>query len=56
MKVYKIQIVERVAQVFEVEAPNEEMALQKADDLYYEGKFVLEPGELIDTQFEVIED
>jgi hypothetical protein len=39
-----------------LEAEGEREALQKAERLYREGKWVLEPGSLLDVKFQVQEE
>ena len=41
---FKITIEEHISQVFEVGATNIEEAMEIAEDKYYNGEFVLEPG------------
>lgn len=47
MKKYKIIIEEHVSEEFTVEAENMEEALNKAENNYYKGEFVLEPGNVV---------
>ena len=44
MKKFKIVIEEHVSGEFEIEAENTGKAFEIAEKNYYEGKFVLEPG------------
>ena len=46
MKKFKITIEEHVCEAFEVEATNLEEAMQIAEEKYYDGEFVLEPGDV----------
>ena len=43
---FKITIEEHVSQVFEVEAMDIDEAMEIAEEKYYDGEFVLEPGEV----------
>ncbi len=53
---YTIIIEETVSEEFTLEAEGEREALQKAERLYREGKWVLEPGSLLDVKFQVQEE
>lgn len=53
---YIIIIEETVSEEFTLEAEGEREALQKAERLYREGKWVLEPGSLLDVKFQVQEE
>lgn len=45
-KTFKITIEEHVVETFEVEATNLEEAMEIAEEKYYAGEFVLEPGDV----------
>lgn len=49
-KKFKITIEEMVSEDFEVEAETIEEAMKIAEDKYYNGEFVLEPGNLVCKQ------
>lgn len=53
---YTIIIEETVSEKFTLEAEGEREALQKAERLYREGKWVLEPGSLLDVKFQALEE
>jgi hypothetical protein len=53
---FKIAIEETISQEFEVEADNQQQALEKAKQNYYNGSFVLEPGEVQCKQMAVVND
>ncbi len=53
---YTIIIEETVSEEFTLEAEGEREALQKAERLYQEGEWVLEPGSLLDVKFQVQEE
>lgn len=53
---YTIIIEETVSEEFTLEAEGEREALKKAEQLYREGKWVLEPGSLLDVKFQVQEE
>lgn len=46
MKKFKITIEEHVSETFEVEANDIGEAMEIAEEKYYDGEFVLEPGEV----------
>ena len=50
MKKFKIIIEEMVSQEFEVEANDMDEAMEIAEEKYYNGEFVLDPGELVAKQ------
>lgn len=56
MKTFKILIEEIVSDSFEVIAKNEIDALAIAKEKYYNGEFVLEPGNLIDSKISIIKE
>ena len=56
MKKFKVIIEETVSQEFEVEAEDFESAEDIATAKYYEGEFVLEPGEVNYRQMSIIDD
>ena len=56
MKTFKILIEESVSDSFEVIAKNETDALKIAKEKYYNGEFVLEPGNLIDSKISIIKE
>lgn len=53
---YTIIIEETVSAEFTLEAEGEREALQKAERLYREGKWVLEPGSLLDVKLQALEE
>ena len=53
---YTIIIEETVSAEFTLEAESEREALQKAERLYREGKWVLEPGSLLDVKIQALEE
>lgn len=53
---YTIIIEETVSEEFTLEAEGEREALEEAERLYREGKWVLEPGSLLDVKFQVQEE
>lgn len=53
---YTIIIEETVSEDFTLEAESRKEALEKAERLYREGKWVLEPGSLLDVKFQVQEE
>lgn len=53
---YTIIIEKTVSEEFTLEAEGEREALQKSERLYREGKWVLEPGSLLDVKFQVQEE
>lgn len=56
MKEYKIIIKETVVEEFEIEANSKEEAIKLGISEYYNGNFVLEPGEVIDRQISLSDD
>lgn len=46
MKKFKITIEEHVSETFDVEANDIGEAMEIAEEKYYDGEFVLEPGEV----------
>lgn len=52
---FKVAIEETVVGEFEVEADNFAEALEKAEENYKKGKFVLEPGEVQFRQMAIVE-
>lgn len=50
MKIFKITIEETVSETFDIEAETMEEAMEIAEERYYEGSLVLEPGNLIAKQ------
>lgn len=52
---YTVNIEETVVQQFTIEAGSKEEALKMAEKGYKDGKLVLEPGECIDVQIDVVE-
>ena len=53
MKKFKVTIEETMYETFEVEAADVEEAMQIAENKYYNGEFVLEPGTLGWKQMQV---
>lgn len=53
---YTIIIEETVSEELTLEAANEKEALEEAERLYREGKWVLEPGNLVEVRFQVLEE
>lgn len=51
---YKVRVTETVYNDFEVEAENESDAVCIAQEQYDDCKIILEPGNLIDVNFKVI--
>lgn len=56
MKEYKVVIKEIVLETFEVEANSKEEAIKIGISEYYNGNFVLEPGEVVDRQISLFDD
>lgn len=52
---YIVSIEETIAQGFEVEACNAEQAIQKAEEKYQNGEFILESGEVHAKKIAVID-
>lgn len=52
MKTYYIRVTESLAKTVEVHAENEQEALQKAEDSYYNDEFELDYNDRVDTEFE----
>lgn len=55
MKKFRVCIEEIVSDEFEVEASDAAEALEVAEQKYFEGKLVLEPGNLCSTQIAITE-
>lgn len=55
MKKYKIAIEETVTEEFEVEADNLHKAMEIAAKKYYDGEFIVAPGEVQAKKMAVIE-
>ena len=53
---YTIIIEETVSEAFTLEAEGEKEALEEARRLYRQGKWVLEPGNLVEVRFQVLEE
>ena len=53
---YTIIIEETVSEEFTLEAANEKEALEEVRRLYRQGKWVLEPGNLEEVRFQVLEE
>ena len=53
---YTIIIEETVSEAFTLEAEGEKEALEEARRLYRQGKWVLEPGNLVEVIFQVLEE
>ena len=52
MKTYYIRVTESFVKTVEVHAENEQEALQKAEDSYYNDEFELDYSDRVDTEFE----
>jgi hypothetical protein len=52
MKTYYIKVTETSVKTVEVHAENEQEALQKAEDSYYNDEFELDHNDRVDTEFE----
>ena len=52
MKTYYIRVTESLVKTIEVHAENEQEALQKAEDSYYNDEFELDYNDRVDTEFE----
>lgn len=52
MKTYYIRVTEILVKTVEVHAENEQEALQKAEDSYYNDEFELDYNDRVDTEFE----
>ena len=52
MKTYYISVTETLNKIVEVHAENEQEALQKAQDSYYNDEFELDYNDRVDTEFE----
>lgn len=52
MKTYYIKVTETAVKTVEVHAENEQEALQKAEDSYYNDEFELDYNDRVDTEFE----
>ena len=52
MKTYYIRVTESLVKTVEVHAENEQEALQKAEDSYYNDEFELDYDDRVDTEFE----
>ncbi|WP_288265622.1 DpnD/PcfM family protein [uncultured Dialister sp.] len=53
---YTIIIEETVSEEFTLEAANEKEAMEEVRRLYRQGKWVLEPGNLVKVRFQVLEE
>lgn len=53
---YTIIIEETVSEELTLEAENEKEAMEEARRLYRQGKWVLEPGNLVEVKFQVLEE
>lgn len=53
---YTIIIEETVSEAFTLEAEGEKEAMEEARRLYRQGKWVLEPGNLVEVRFQVLEE
>ena len=53
---YTIIIEETVSEKFTLEAANEKEAMEEAQRLYRQGAWVLEPGNLVEVRFQVLEE
>lgn len=53
---YTIIIEETVSEELTLEAANEKKAMEEARRLYRQGAWVLEPGNLVEVRFQVLEE
>lgn len=53
---YTIIIEETISEELTLEAENEKEALEEARRLYRQGAWVLEPGNLVEVRFQVLEE
>ncbi|WP_299143375.1 DpnD/PcfM family protein [uncultured Dialister sp.] len=53
---YTIIIEETVSEEFTLDAGSRKKALEEAEQLYRKGKWVLEPGNLVDVRFQVLDE
>lgn len=53
---YTITIEETVSEELTLEAENKKEALEEARRLYRQGAWVLEPGNLVEVRFQVLEE
>lgn len=53
---YTIIIEETVSEEFILETKSRKVALEEARRLYRQGKWVLEPGNLVEVRFQVLEE
>ena len=53
---YTIIIEETVSEELTLEAENEKKAIEEARRLYRQGAWVLEPGNLVEVRFQVLEE
>lgn len=53
---YTIIIEETVSEAFTLEAEGEKEAMEEARRLYRQGKWVLEPGNLVEVRFQALEE
>lgn len=53
---YIIIIEETVSEAFTLEAEGEKEAMEEARRLYRQGAWVLEPGNLVEVRFQVLEE
>lgn len=53
---YTIIIEETVSEELTLEAENKKEAMEEARRLYRQGKWVLEPGNLVEVRFQVLEE
>lgn len=53
---YTIIIEETVSEELTLETENEKEAMEEARRLYRQGKWVLEPGNLVEVKFQVLEE
>ncbi len=56
MKEYKIEITETLQKRIIIKASNIKEALLKAEELYKDGKIILDDTSYVDTDFDIIED
>ena len=53
MQKYKVEIIETLSRIIEVEAENEDSALNKIKGLYKQEKIVLDSNDYLDTKIEI---
>ena len=51
MDKYKVEIIETLSRVIEVEAEDKDEAYQKVKSAYYNGTIILEPEDCVEVEF-----